>query len=371
MILAFALVLLSFGAGVGCIYLSRRFGFGVDSAFGTSPQKMHASPTSRLGGVGIFVAFCVGYLWLWAYSGGNEGDWRGGIGAGVLSESLSSPSSSLPSSPLAGVFSGGSEAWGESIFIALGLSLVFVSGFLEDILGTLKPTLRLVIQICGVGLMLFVPIGVIQHLEPLVFLPLYWGVAFSVFGIVGVCNAINIIDGLNGLASGVAMLALGAIAFVSRDSGGVVFEFSLLALCGVAGFWVLNFPFGRIFLGDGGAYFLGALIGILLGMLSNQGVSAWFGLSVMIYPVWEVVFSILRRKLGGHKAMQPDGLHLHTLLYKRLGSNPLASMILLIVYGIYLALVLCFAREAWDFIFASLGFVGLYSVGYFGLRRMG
>ena len=357
--LAFALVLLSFGVGVGCIYLSRRFGFGVDSAFGTSPQKMHASPTSRLGGVGIFVAFCVGYLWLWAHGGGNEWDSSEGFGAGVLSNLFS------------GVFSTGSEAWGESIFIALGLCLVFVSGFLEDILGTLKPTLRLVIQICGVGLMLFVPIGVIQHLEPLVFLPLYWGMAFSVFGIVGVCNAINIIDGLNGLASGVAMLALGAIAFVSRDSGGVVFDLSLLALCGVAGFWVLNFPFGRIFLGDGGAYFLGALIGILLGMLSNQGVSAWFGLSVMIYPVWEVVFSILRRKLGGHKAMQPDGLHLHTLLYKRLGSNPLASMILLIAYGIYLALVLCFAREAWDFILASLGFVGLYSVGYFGLRRMG
>ena len=354
--LAFALVLLSFSAGVGCIYLSRRFGFGVDSAFGTSPQKMHASPTSRLGGVGIFVAFCVGYLWL-LYGGGQDSS--EGIGAGVLSNLFS------------GVFSTGSEAWGESIFIALGLSLVFVSGFLEDILGTLKPTLRLVIQICGVGLMLLVPIGVIQHLEPLVFLPLYWGVAFSVFGIVGVCNAINIIDGLNGLASGVAMLALGAIAFVSRDSGGVVFELSLLALCGVAGFWVLNFPFGRIFLGDGGAYFLGALIGILLGMLSNQGVSAWFGLSVMIYPVWEVVFSILRRKLGGHKAMQPDGLHLHTLLYKRLGSNPLASMILLIIYGIYLGLVLCFAREAWDFILASIGFVLLYSVGYFGLRRMG
>ena len=357
--LAFALVLLSFSVGVGCIYLSRRFGFGVDSAFGTSPQKMHASPTSRLGGVGIFVAFCVGYLWLWAHGGGNEGDSSGGIGKGFLSNLFS------------GVFSTGSGAWGESIFIALGLSLVFVSGFLEDILGTLKPTLRLVIQICGVGLMLFVPIGVIQHLEPLVFLPLYWGVAFSIFGIVGVCNAINIIDGLNGLASGVAMLALGAIAFVSRDSGGVVFDLSLLALCGVAGFWVLNFPFGRIFLGDGGAYFLGALIGILLGMLSNQGVSAWFGLSMMIYPVWEVVFSILRRKLGGHKAMQPDGLHLHTLLYKRLGSNPLASMILLIIYGIYLALVLCFAQEAWDFILASLGFVLLYSVGYFGLRRVG
>ena len=348
-----ALVLLSFGVGVGCIYLSRCFGLGVDVAFGSSPQKMHASPTSRLGGVGIFVAFCVGYLWLFYRDGEQNSSLA--IGEGFLSS----------------FFVGGdSKVWRESIFIVLGLFLVFVSGFLEDILGTLKPTLRLVIQICGVGLMLFVPIGVIQHLEPLVFLPLYWGVAFSVFGIVGVCNAINIIDGLNGLASGVAMLVLGAIAFVSRNSGGFVFDFSLLAFCGVAGFWALNFPFGRIFLGDGGAYFLGALIGILLGILSNQGVSAWFGLSVMIYPVWEVVFSILRRRLGGHKAMQPDGLHLHTLLYKRLGSNPLASMILLIVYGIYLALVLCFAQEAWDFILASLGFVLLYSVGYFGLRRV-
>lgn len=316
---------ISFVVALLCILSANRLGIGVDSIYSTSPQKMHQKNTSRLGGLGIFLAFCIGYFFFF-----NK----------------------------------------QVFFVVVGLFIVFISGFLEDLYGMMKPTRRLAIQLLGVMIMFWGNLGVIQDLQPLVFLPLYLGILFSAFGIVGVCNALNIIDGLNGLASGIALLVLGSIAYISKDMGGFVYIFSLLAFMGVLGFFVLNFPFGKIFLGDGGAYFLGALIGFLLGVLSNEGISAWFGLSVMIYPVWEVLYSIFRRKASGKKAMQPDGLHLHSLLFKLTKNNPLSTSIILLAYGIYLFCVLNFAKNANDFIIASLCFIVFYLCVYVLLKSL-
>ncbi len=300
------------------MFLAGQLGIGVDSSNG--PQKMHQNLTARLGGMGIFVAFLLGCLIFYDK---------------------------------------------QMFFILSGLFLVFLSGFLEDLLGTLKPALRLLIQILGVVLVLQSGLGWIDNLEPLVTLPFFLAVGFSIFGIVGVCNAMNIIDGLNGLAGGIGLIVLGSIAFASKSLGvEMVFELSVFALCGIFGFLLLNFPFGKIFLGDGGAYFLGALIGFLLGMLSNEGMSAYFGLSVMIYPVWEVVFSIFRRKLRGKKAMYPDGLHLHSLVHQILKNNPLSTLVILCVYAIYIFCVLNLASSANDFILASGFFVLFYVVVY-------
>lgn len=317
---------ISFIIALLCIIGANKLGIGVDSIYSTSPQKMHQKNTSRLGGLGIFLAFCIGYFFLFFDRG---------------------------------VF-----------FVVAGLFVVFISGFLEDLYGMMKPKKRLIIQLLGVMTILSSNLGVIQNLEPLVFLPISLGILFSAFGIVGVCNALNIIDGLNGLASGIALLVLGSIAYISKDMGGFVYVFSLLAFAGVFGFFILNFPFGKIFLGDGGAYFLGALIGFLLGVLSNEGISAWFGLSVMIYPVWEVLYSIFRRKVSGKKAMQPDGLHLHSLLFKLTKNNPLSTSIILLTYGIYLFCVLKFAKNANDFIIASLCFMTFYLCVYTLLKNL-
>ncbi|WP_236096393.1 MraY family glycosyltransferase, partial [Helicobacter sp. MIT 03-1616] len=126
-------------------------------------------------------------------------------------------------------------------------------------------------------------------------LPYIIGLFFTTFALVGVSNAMNIIDGFNGLASGICLLILCAIAYVAYDVQDMEIFYCSLALIGaVFGFFVCNFPFGYIFLGDGGAYFLGFIIGILLVLLTQRQdcISAFFGLSVMIYPVWEVLFSI-------------------------------------------------------------------------------
>jgi UDP-N-acetylmuramyl pentapeptide phosphotransferase/UDP-N-acetylglucosamine-1-phosphate transferase len=97
-----------------------------------------------------------------------------------------------------------------------------------------------------------------------------------------------------------------------------------LALAGagaIAGFFILNFPLGLIFLGDGGAYFLGFYVAELAILLINRNpqVSPMFVLLVCIYPIFETLFSIYRKKfLKGISPGVPDGVHLHMLLYRRI-----------------------------------------------------
>jgi hypothetical protein len=87
----------------------------------------------------------------------------------------------------------------------------------------------------------------------------------------------------------------------------------------VLGFFVWNFPAGLIFLGDGGAYFLGfwSPNSILL-LVRNPEVSPLFPLLVCIYPVFETLFSIYRRRsCAPCRRSMPDGIHLHSLIYRR------------------------------------------------------
>ncbi len=89
---------------------------------------------------------------------------------------------------------------------------------------------------------------------------------------------------------------------------------------GIAGFFIWNYPFGKIFLGDGGAYFIGFTIAVLSVMLvkNHPQVSPWFPLLAVIYPAFETVFSIIRRKFHKkHHIDSPDSHHLHQLIYKR------------------------------------------------------
>ena len=96
---------------------------------------------------------------------------------------------------------------------------------------------------------------------------------------------------------------------------------ALIVIGAVFGFFIWNFPAGLIFLGDGGAYVLGFLLGELsvLLLMRNPQVSPMFCLLLCAYPIFETVFSIYRKKfLRGGSAGMPDGVHLHMLVYKRL-----------------------------------------------------
>lgn len=153
-------------------------------------------------------------------------------------------------------------------------------------------------------------------------------VLFTAFAVGGVANAINIIDGFNGLAAGTVIIILCSFALISSDLGDAALKQSSLIIAGaVLGFGLLNWPMGKLFLGDGGAYFIGfsiAWLAVLL-LARHPGVSAWAPLLVCAYPVLEVAFSMLRRSRRGLSPGHPDRLHLHSLVKRRVARQLLPN----------------------------------------------
>jgi UDP-N-acetylmuramyl pentapeptide phosphotransferase/UDP-N-acetylglucosamine-1-phosphate transferase len=146
--------------------------------------------------------------------------------------------------------------------------------------------------------------------------------------VAGGVNAINIIDGFNGLAGTTVVIMLAAFGAVGWHVGDMlIVELSLIGLGAALGFLTVNYPKGHLFLGDGGAYFLGfwvAEMAVLL-LVRNASVNAWQALSICAYPIIEVVYSIYRRKILRHASPSaPDALHLHTLVYRRVVSRILS-----------------------------------------------
>jgi UDP-N-acetylmuramyl pentapeptide phosphotransferase/UDP-N-acetylglucosamine-1-phosphate transferase len=137
----------------------------------------------------------------------------------------------------------------------------------------------------------------------------------------GLCHAFNLIDGLNGLAGFAAVITAGgltAIAWLAGDSQMVVL--CLILMAAVAGFLIHNWPRGRIFLGDGGAYSIGHLLawaGLFL-LYRNPDVS---GISVALlyfWPVADTSWAIYRRRARGRRTDQPDRMHFHQVAMRML-----------------------------------------------------
>ena len=150
----------------------------------------------------------------------------------------------------------------------------------------------------------------------------FWPVSFvfTAIAVAGMANAINIIDGFNGLAAGTVLISLAALGLIAYQVGDQNLTLLCMILAGAtAGFIVLNFPFGKLFLGDGGAYLMGFMLAwtsVLL-LLRNPAVSVWAPLLACGYPVTEVIFSIWRRRQHDMHPFSPDSLHLHSLLKVR------------------------------------------------------
>jgi len=208
------------------------------------------------------------------------------------------------------------------ILVLIAGAPVFLIGLAEDITGKMPPALRLLVAITSVFAASNL-VGAVLHLPFLSgsSLALVLSLAFTCFCVAGVINAFNIIDGLNGLAAGIGIIAMAVFGWLAHALGDIF----LMYLCWttgmvILGFMLVNYPFGKIFLGDGGAYligFLGAEISILM-VVRHPEVSWFFPMAVLIYPVTEVLFSIYRRKGKNRKAQHADALHLHSLVHKRM-----------------------------------------------------
>ena len=204
-------------------------------------------------------------------------------------------------------------------------------------------------------------------------------VSFTAFAVGGVANAINIIDGFNGLASMSALLAFigyGLLAYSMGDHALASLTL-VLAACVLGFFWV-NWPLGKIFLGDGGSYFIGFALAWVAVMLveRNPGISVFAVLLPCIHPVTEVIFSVYRRKIRKKYLSMPDRLHFHSLVNRRYISRCLRGSSttmrnsltgLLVSFMTALAVVVAYltATSVWQSAIAVLvlvlGYVTIYS----------
>lgn len=202
---------------------------------------------------------------------------------------------------------------------------VFVAGLVEDITKDVGSLKRLLAAFASAAIAWWLLGGVARvGVGWADWILAFWPISllFTMIAVGGCTHALNIIDGINGLAGMVAILMAASIALVALQVQDYpIFVIATSLASATLGFLAWNFPFGRVFLGDGGAYFLGFMLAELAVQLvvRNPSVSPFYALAVLFYPVFETLFSIWRRKFKrGVPVDQPDSLHLHQLIFRRL-----------------------------------------------------
>jgi UDP-GlcNAc:undecaprenyl-phosphate/decaprenyl-phosphate GlcNAc-1-phosphate transferase len=250
-------------------------------------QKFHTNIVPRIGGIGVFLSFYSG-LWLL----GDDID--------------------------------------ISYVIWIAPLPVFIAGICEDLTGKVSPLVRII------SAFLSILIAFVWMQISITYLGFKWvdyllsnyeiiSLLFTLLVVGGMVNSFNIIDGFNGILGGFSILTSLSMAYISYVlSDDLMFQLNLILCISVFGFFIFNFPFGKIFMGDGGAYLLGfmsSIFGLIL-VDRHTELSNWFLLLLFIYPMYEMLYSIYRRKII-HKvaATQPDVNHFHSLVYRKLLSG--------------------------------------------------
>lgn len=273
-------------------------------------QSAHKTPTPRIGGIGIVTAL-VGALLI-----GSHGNLH------------------VP-----------------MVLFSFSLVPVFLAGLAEDIGRGISPRARLVAaalssMIAITLLQVWIPRSDVPGLDALLtFTP--FAILVTVLWGAGLCHAFNLIDGLNGLAAGAGILTGLGLSAIALQSGDTVLAVAALGVVpAILGFLVLNWPFGKIFLGDAGAYSIGhvlAWLGVIV-LVRVENVSVFAVALVFFWPVVETFFTIYRRIRAGRRPDQPDRLHCHQLIMRGLEisligrgrrnvSNPLTALLMLPFMG--------------------------------------
>ena len=256
-------------------------------------RKMHQRPMVRLGGVAIFLGSVVALLVVW---------WLGGFGL-------------LPTSKEW-------EVWG----VVLGGVAFFAIGLIDDLFN-LSALSRLVAQ-TGVAVLVW-SMGVRIDFVTLPFthlIYLQWlSLPITVIWLVGMANAINWIDGLDGLAAGVcgiSAVVLFVLSLFMEQSAAALLAAALAG--GALGFLRYNFNPAQIFMGDGGAYFMGftlagvAVIGLVkVAAFTTVAVTAvLLPYLVLAVPILDMSVVIISRLVKGKSPFAADKGHLHHRLIK-------------------------------------------------------
>jgi UDP-N-acetylmuramyl pentapeptide phosphotransferase/UDP-N-acetylglucosamine-1-phosphate transferase len=200
---------------------------------------------------------------------------------------------------------------------------IIVIGLKEDLFHNVEPAIRL-LTLLFVGWLFRVQFtGPLPILTDIPFIGklvlLQGGISiFYIISITAVANGMNLIDGVNGLCGAVALTILSALLFLSYKTADITMLFLIFSVILILiPFMLMNYPYGRIFLGDLGAYSLGLIVSMLTIIFFGRHpeISPWGAVLILIYPATEVVFSLLRRMVRGVSIYNADTAHLHLKLF--------------------------------------------------------
>ena len=256
-------------------------------------RKVHKIPMPRLGGLGIFLGFLLGYM-------------------------LYGRASSIMNSILIGSF------------------IIVLVGAIDDI-KPLKASTKFIGQIVAACIVVFYGKIIMQDLSAFGFYINFGVFAYpiSILFILGCINCINLIDGLDGLAAGISSIYFLTIGIIASMQGkfGLDCVLTFVMLGSTLGFLVHNFNPASIFMGDSGSMFLGFMIAViaLLGFKNVTMTSLIIPLLVLAIPILDTLFAILRRVLKGESISTPDKFHIHHQLLNR---NLSQRTTVLIIYAI-------------------------------------
>jgi UDP-N-acetylmuramyl pentapeptide phosphotransferase/UDP-N-acetylglucosamine-1-phosphate transferase len=345
--------LVSLGMSFALLGFSKFSRVGQDRSFGV--QKVHTAPTSRLGGVSIAMGF------------------------------LSTLAVLVCMGPVQA--NGLPDRTAQTLGLLLMASApVFFGGLAEDLTHKVMPSLRLSLALLSAGLAYWLlgagvfktDVFIVDVLLTMPAAPFF----VTLLVVAGFTQSVNIIDGFHGLASGSMIIVSGSLMLISWQCNDSLLTFLCgLGLASVLGFFLLNWPYGKIFLGDAGAYLVGFWV-VLLGLMlvqRNPSVSPMAPVLIAIFPLVETLFSMYRRKfIRQHPVNHPDHLHLHSLIYRRLAcgnylpgqprslqdkktqANPLVAFYFWVPSLVFAALAIALKESTIAQLALMLVYVGLY-----------
>jgi len=261
---------------------------------------------------------------------------------------------------------------------------VFLVGFLDDLRINIKPLKRLLLMVFLLFLAIyFLPIKILSIDIPVLTNLMSSHTFSSIFVLLCflfVINGANLIDGFNGLLTINLVIINIILTYININNQNL--EFSILLISQIVillAFLLFNFPNAKIFLGDSGAYTMGALTGLntIITNNLNPNISSFFFCTLLFYLFFEVFFSFFRKLAQKKSPIYPDDKHLHMLSFYKISSiygknkgNYLNSIIInlmylfLIIPGLYLLNDPQLSRY-WFFILLLI-----YLIIYFRLYRL-
>jgi UDP-N-acetylmuramyl pentapeptide phosphotransferase/UDP-N-acetylglucosamine-1-phosphate transferase len=209
--------------------------------------------------------------------------------------------------------------------VLLGL-LYFLLGLFSDVKINIKPEIRLIFMFFfgfSIIYLLNIKISYIQleFLDNLIKSNKIFSYLFVCLCLVFVINGCNLIDGFNGLLIGQYLIILSILYLIIYKVSNIDYLVNFIFLSILIGFsfFIFNFPYAKVFLGDSGSYFLGTILSLVIIEINklNLNISPFFFACLLFYIFFEVFFSFFRKILIKKiSPLDPDRHHLHMLFFK-------------------------------------------------------